>query len=176
VPLLSCTAMTTNTPPPWTNQPLVLYHGTVDTHVPAILAGIDLSQGRQNTDFGRGFYTTTIERQAIDRARQLSSFQLDAHPAVIRFDVDCDDLDGLSCLWFVRGARDADDFWQFVWHCRGAGDGHGRAAGDGWYDVVAGPVTAAWRRRRIMPNSDQVSFHTETAVRLLRAGQPRRIS
>jgi hypothetical protein len=52
------------TPSNWTNQLLTLYHGTLNTHVPSILAGVNVNRGRAHTDFGKGFYTTTVETQA----------------------------------------------------------------------------------------------------------------
>ena len=42
--------------PPWTNQALVVYHGTLDTHTPSVLAGINLAKCDNDSDFGRGFY------------------------------------------------------------------------------------------------------------------------
>lgn len=77
----------TFTPSAWTNQLLSLYHGTLDMHVPSILAGINVHQGRAHTDFGQGFYTTTVERQAHAWAWQLSQRAPGTLPAVIRFDV-----------------------------------------------------------------------------------------
>lgn len=52
------------TPAHWTNQDLPLYHGTLDRYVSSILSGVDVTKGRAHTDFGKGFYTTTVERQA----------------------------------------------------------------------------------------------------------------
>lgn len=46
-------------PVPWTNQDIDLFHGTLEVHVPAIMAGINVSAGKATADFGRGFYTTT---------------------------------------------------------------------------------------------------------------------
>jgi len=56
--------------PPW--QPdrsdyVILWHGCTAFDKDAIEAkgkGIDLAYCRVDTDFGRGFYTTTLERQA----------------------------------------------------------------------------------------------------------------
>src|SRR6266545_2112421 len=111
----------TFSPSSWTNQLLTLYHGTVDAYVQSILGGVNISQGRSHTDFGQGFYTTTIERQALSWAWQLSQRLPRTLPAVIRFDVSRDDLADLECLWFVRGSFDADDFWSLVFHCRTGG-------------------------------------------------------
>jgi len=52
-------------PPLWSNQDIVLYHGTVDTYVSALTTGaVRVSLGKAGTDFGPGFYTTTVQRQA----------------------------------------------------------------------------------------------------------------
>src|SRR4051812_24465707 len=109
-------------PPAWTNQYLLLYHGTLNTAVGSILAGVNVGLGRTHTDFGRGFYTTTVERQARAWAWSLSQRSpTGALPAVIRFDVDREQLVALDTLWFVRGNFHADDFWSLVFHCRTTG-------------------------------------------------------
>ncbi len=163
------------TPPSWTNQYLTLYHGTLDIHVPAVLGGVNVVAGRTGTDFGPGFYTTTIDRQALSWAWQLTQRRRGALPAVIRFDVDRDALASFDGLWFVRGSFDADDFWSLVFTSRQGAAGHGRATNQGWYDVVIGPVAASWRQRTIIHDADQVSFHTPNAAALLDASHPRRI-
>src|SRR5260370_31419278 len=57
-----------NPAPPWTNprnRYVTLWHGcTTDDKNKIEANGVNPSLGRPNTDFGRGFYTTTIERQA----------------------------------------------------------------------------------------------------------------
>src|SRR5207237_10469350 len=45
--------------PPWTDQDIVLYHGTTGAFAQDILNGIDETTGGFLKDFGRGFYTTT---------------------------------------------------------------------------------------------------------------------
>ena len=162
-------------PSRWTNQNLTLYHGTVDVHVPSILAGVNVYQGRAHTDFGRGFYTTTVERQAQAWAWQLSQRSPGTLPATMRFEVDRDHLTDLQCLWFVRGSFDADAFWSFVFHCRTGVGNHARATHQGWYDVVIGPVAASWRQRLTIYDADQVSFHTVRAAHLLNNSTPRSI-
>ena len=159
----------------WTNQVLTLYHGTVDIHAQSILSGVNVSPGRTYTDFGQGFYTTTVERQAQAWAWQLSQRSRGTLPAVIRFDVDRNALANLECLWFVRGSFDADDFWSLIFHCRQGGNSHGRTRNQGWYDVGIGPVAASWRQRLSIYDADQVSFHTNSAAILLNNSNPRRI-
>lgn len=120
----------------WTNQAMELYHGTVESNVPLILAGIDVQQGRGRADFGLGFYTTTRIDQAWLLAQSRAELRSGSTPALLCFDVSRDALADLRCLWFIRGDAGANDFWNFVSHCRQGGT---YAAGS-WYDVVAGPV------------------------------------
>jgi len=159
-------------PPLWTNQRICLYHGTVQAHLPSILGGIDLQQGRPYTDFGRGFYATTWLRQAQSMAWRLAESR-NSPPVVIRFDVDREELAMLDSLWFVCGSFTADDFWSLVFHCRSGRAGHGRVGNDGWYDLVVGPVVASWKQRLVFAESDQISFHTSRAVQVLAASNPR---
>lgn len=162
-------------PPPvaWTNQAIALYHGTLDIHAPSIRAGVAVHLGRLYTDFGQGFYTTTVESQARSWAWQLELRNRIAHPgcraAVVQFDVPRNDLAALEAVWFVRGALDAEDFWSLIGHCRAGMAAHGRAAAPGWYDVAIGPVAASWRRRIAFRDMDQISFHTPKAARVLDA-------
>ena len=157
------------TPVLWTNQALSAFHGTILRHAEAILTdGVTIDIGRATTDFGRGFYATTLERQARAWAYQLSlrsAGQAGSSPTVVRFDLSRDDLAGMESLAFVRGAYDADDFWSLVFSCRNGGN-HGRPA-LGWYDLVIGPVAAPWRRREALPDADQMSFHTPLAEGML---------
>src|SRR2546425_11629306 len=101
-------------PVPWTNQPLALFHGTLTVHVQGILQGVKITAGRRHTDFGQGFYTTTVERQARAWAWQLSLRPVNqkrgaqGQPVVLQFDVDREKLARLNFLCFVRGSFDAD--------------------------------------------------------------------
>src|SRR5688500_1848722 len=73
---------------------------------------------RTRADFRRGFYTTTVEAQAMAWAERLARQLHGTQPAVLRFEVERDALASLDCLWFVRGARNAVEYWAFVMHCR----------------------------------------------------------
>jgi len=162
-------------PPPWTNAPLALYHGTLERHVPSLLRGIDLRHARPRSDFGPGFYTTTSVAQAWRWAQQVSDHNLGLEPSVIRFEVPRGALTEIRCLWFIRGDAGADDFWSIVQHCRAGRELDDRSDAGSWYDVIAGPVAANWRRRRIVPDSDQVSFRSSPAIALLSVSNPRRV-
>jgi hypothetical protein len=159
----------------WTNQPVLLYHGTLSQYRESILAGIDLTKSLPYTDFGLGFYTTTSIEAAIRRAKDKqaimkATMNIEDKPMVIRYEVERNALAQLECLWFVNAHADAVDFWSFVYYCRDEtlhSTGHNRKVGNGYYDIVIGAITDDWRQRTILPNSDQVSFHTPQAIALL---------
>lgn len=155
-------------PPPWDGERVTLYHGTLERHVASVLAGVDLRYAEPGKDFGRGFYTTPLQRQAIAWALKAANRPgvLDV-PAVIAFEVSLDDFARLDTLAFVRGEFEAERFWSLVWRCRRSDTHHGRVSNDGWYDVVVGPVAADWQQRIPMAGYEQFSFHTARAVSLL---------
>jgi hypothetical protein len=55
-------------PPAWTtsdySRHVVLWHGCLRSQLRSIRHGIDPTKGDPATDFGRGFYTSTVVRQA----------------------------------------------------------------------------------------------------------------
>jgi hypothetical protein len=158
-------------PPRWSNAPVRLYHGTTERDARAIIAGEVSVTGRDKTDFGPGFYTTTLERQARTWAHRRAGNRAHTPSAVVAIDVDREALASLEILAFVRGDYDAEDFWSFVMHCRSGAMDHGRAAAHGQYDVVAGPVSAMWAQRLAIQGVDQVSFHTRAAERVLNSSR-----
>lgn len=183
--------------PPWTapqGRELFLFHGcTTHDQFDIQTNGIDLMKGRVNTDFGRGFYTTTVEYQA--RQWAWNRFYDPAvkripmnQPVVLRFAVDRHDLASMSSLAFVLGDHGQDDFWSLVQHCRQStpaaiNDHRGPNLlkdRTRWYDIVCGPVAAQWRQKFVMQDADQFSFHTRRAARrlnkLIRSGDPKKYS
>jgi uncharacterized protein DUF3990 len=102
---------------PWRDQSIELYHGTTDLFVHRILHKVDETQGGHCKDFGRGFYTTTRLDKA-DEWANLKAQKIGGVAAIVRFEVSRDDLAKLESLFFVRGERNADDFWSFVQYCR----------------------------------------------------------
>ena len=162
---------------PWTNGPLILYHGTTDDAATAISKpsqasphGIDFALCKPLKDFGRGFYLTTVLRQAESWAdlkfnRHTKSRKASCS-AVLRFEVDRDQLAPLLSLCFVtEGAGPNSDYWDFVDHCREGASTH-LLQGDKNYDVVFGPVSLG-RQQFVIKDADQVSFHTEAALKIL---------
>lgn len=152
----------------WSCQNITLYHGTLGIHVESILNRVDLGRSGPIKDFGRGFYTTTGRTQAEHWAHILAEGRNGGRPAIVRFELSREELSHLDILFFVRGDRDAFDFWSLVKFCRNGSTTH-FPSGHGWFDVVAGPVTGNWRKQTIIPGSDQISFHTASAVNLLNA-------
>jgi hypothetical protein len=159
---------TTRHLPKWNNPNIKLFHGTVEGAAAAMQSnGIDPSLGRPNTDFGRGFYTTTWLSQAQEWAGQ-KAVTVGKQPAVVKLTLDRLALRSLRSLAFVRGSLDAEDFWSFVEHCRN-GDGDAPVTHE-YYDVVYGPVAVRWGpdEYEIHPEMDQISFHGTSARELLR--------
>ncbi len=102
-----------------------LYHGSN-----VKIEHIDLAHGRPNKDFGRGFYTTHIEGQAIFWSRRIAE-RYGGSPIVTEFDFDYEGAvsEGLK----VKIFENPDKEWAlFVMGCR-KGVVHD-------YDIVIGPV------------------------------------
>ena len=161
----------------WTNGPLILYHGTTDDAATAISKpsrawphGIDFDLCKPLRDFGRGFYLTTVLRQAeswADRKfRQHQKSKQAACSAVLRFEVDRNQLAPLLSLCFVTDNSNPD-YWDFVYYCRRGTRTH-LLQNNKNYDVVFGPVSLG-RQRFVIKDADQVSFHTEAALKILPA-------
>ena len=105
---------------------MILYHGT-NVH----FDDIDLSKCRPNKDFGKGFYLTSIESQAVDMAQRKCNFDETGSPVVQKYEWDenTDDIrilffEGVSTEWaeFIIKNRD-----------RKYNEPHG-------YDLVVGPI------------------------------------
>jgi hypothetical protein len=158
--------------PIWTNQPIVLYHGTVTLFVWSLMSAVNVNAGNPFRDFGRGFYTTTNLEQARAWARARAR-RMQLTPAVVQFTLERHVLARLDTLWFVAGSEHAIDYWSFVRHCR-RGEDHSRGGANPWYDVVVGPVARRWLDElRAYRHYDQVSFHTRLAAETLDQSNPR---
>ena len=157
-------------PAPWSNQDLVVYHGTADIHTAELIGGrISVRAGRPDTDFGRGFYTTTRFKQAENWGKSTSLRKPGTNPAVIEFTLSRLALGHLESLAFVRGHPSADDLWSMIHHCRLGGSSHGRRDGTSFYDVVYGPIAMNWKLKIAAGDGDQISFHTAAAEAVLRS-------
>jgi hypothetical protein len=94
----------------WRDFGMILYHGTN-----AQFDSIDLSKCRPNKDFGKGFYLTTIESQAIEMAQRRCNFNEGGSPIIQKYEWDenTNDLqvllfEGVSIEWaeFIVKNRD----------------------------------------------------------------------
>jgi hypothetical protein len=162
----------------WTNPPLVVPHGTDEHSAQLIVAGIDVTKGWSNTDFGRGFYVTSTLRSAKYWANQkVRRLPAPCKAAVLTFNIDRDALAELDD--HLAFGHPTDDFFDFVEHNR-AISGEPRHARSGkdlrsgspllpYYDVVYGPVSK-YPLRLVRFNADQICFLTEKAARCL--GKP----
>ena len=188
---------------PWTNPPMALYHGANTQSLPpnplnptgvialyASYGGLTptVASGRPDTDFGRGFYTTTYLHQAKQWANNgvdllaKRSVPVASKAVVLRYEVDRDVMASLDVLAF---ASDTSDFYGLVSHCRTAAATRGgavaphlhRKAGGmavgppGPYDVVYGPVSLGTQQLCIK-DCDQISFHTPAALACLGTAPP----
>ena len=174
----------TGLPPRWDtlNTDVILWHGCVQLAAEDIQAnGVDLTKRRNNLDFGQGFYTTTSRPQAEKWAHTKHSWlsptaRAAQRPALIQFRLPLGPLARLESLMFVRGDPGHDAFWSLVHHCRNSTNAaprthlHSNRVGpDDWYDVVCGPLAAAWppQGRVTIPGSDQFTFHTSAGATIL---------
>jgi hypothetical protein len=166
-------------------QFLVLWHGCTSWDLDAIRSNpsvlIDPRAGREDTDFGQGFYTTSVRRQARHwawkryygiPASDVGPPGIPLQPVVLRFRLKLEDIAPLDSLHFVLGDYDDERYWSLVQYCRQSIAGMPRThlhptRSDGWYDIVTGPVADFWRQRSTMRQADQVSFHTTNAVDFL---------
>ena len=151
---------------------LRVFHGTEDdfpslTGHPqgATLPGfvVNLSLCKSNTDFGQGFYVTTSEHQAKEWANvRCRSNPRSTNAIVLEFELDRDWLASLEALAFNMPTI---DFWDLVSDCRLGFRPHQRfPPRNPAFDIVYGPVTL-WPQLLVIQACDQISFHTQRAVR-----------
>lgn len=176
-----------NRAPLWklTCDTITLWHGCTDADRRGIEQnGIDLSLSRPDLDFGRGFYTTTLQRQAQHWAvrRYESRFvsRSNNRPVILQFTVSRINIAKLVSLSFINGRYENEDYWSLVQYCRQSKaakngrlavihDHHGpiTEGKNHWYDMICGPVVADWKQRATLHDMDQFSFHTKAAVKIL---------
>lgn len=152
-----------------------LFHGSiVEVRKPS------LRYGRERTDFGRGFYTTTLAEQAEHWAKIKKDRAKASRAVVSVYEIDDAILRDGSLR--IREFHGVDEPWlNFVVDCRKEG------TVKHVYDLVFGPVAndnvfttvnlyesgildapAAISQLRAYKTYDQLSFHTERVVKALR--------
>jgi hypothetical protein len=148
---------------------VTLWHGCLANAAVGIQRnGIDLSLCRPGTDFGQGFYVTSLENQAEQFAwkRYTDQARRKWRPALIRFRLRWDLLSVLSSINFVVPFDDPLRFWSLVLHCRNSvPPGTHKLSKDVWYDLAMGPVARKWKTQvEDWPYSEQISIHTPQAA------------
>ncbi|MBY0552110.1 MAG: DUF3990 domain-containing protein [Candidatus Obscuribacterales bacterium] len=127
---------------PWPGGPCLHYHATWYKNLSSIRSGIDFSEARPNTDFGRGFYSTTSYAQAKRLATSMANARGE-ETVVIIFEINREALANLPSLVFIRGDRTNRDYWELIKTFR-----LGRAAeaeeAVKCYDVIIGMVALEW--------------------------------
>ena len=83
---------------------MILYHGSNQQ-----IVTIDLSKGKKFKDFGQGFYTTHIKKQAEYWSRRITD-RFGGTPTVTMFDFDIDAVftSGLNIKVFEKPDRDIE--------------------------------------------------------------------
>ena len=163
---------------------MILYHGTN-----IVIDVIDLEKCRPYKDFGRGFYTTEIEAQAVNMAYRVSK-AYGGSPIVNVYDIE-DDFLTLPHLNIKDFGSTASEEWaRFVMNNRSRlyfDYSNPLCNHDNKYDIVAGPVAddnMAYLFRQYENSlitfdmlvsgliyrtvTNQYSFHTESSCVLLR--------
>ena len=139
---------------------LDLYHGTAARHAETIRRdGIDLTYGRPDSDFGKGFYVT----RDLDQAVEWMKHQTRGEPgSVLHYQVPADELHSLN----GRSFPGADTAWQDL--VRGM-----RSQSDPMhpYDWVEGPLLLNPQDfvagKPPVTGGHQISVHTPDAVDLM---------
>lgn len=151
-----------------------LYHGSI-----MVVRTPNVARGRRNTDFGKGFYTTTSYEQAARWARIKRDRQESAKAVVTVYEFDEQLLE--SPDFNVMHYHGATENWlNFVIANRRNSSPHD-------YDMVMGPVAndslyvtitmyekgdlsaeAAIVQLRTHTLFDQLSFHTPAALKMLK--------
>ncbi|MBD2872135.1 S8 family serine peptidase [Paenibacillus arenilitoris] len=130
------------------NDDIILYHATNNESVDSILAGIDLTAGRVNLDFGQGFYVTTNANQAEEWVQR----KFDGNGAVMAFAVDKDVFDDYNGKTF----KNLKELSEFVYKCRNSDCNHE-------YDYVSGMyLTNPYTRVRSVLNGKRVTTKVPT--------------
>lgn len=154
---------------------MILYHGsTVKVEHPNLL------KCRSNTDFGKGFYTTTSSEQAEKWAKLKQQREKSKKAVVSVYEID-DNLIDRTDMYDIFKFHQADTQWlDFVYANR-----KGQKAK--FYDIVFGPVAndrlfvtialyeegiltadAAIEQLKTYVLFDQLSFHSQKVIDLLK--------
>jgi hypothetical protein len=157
---------------------VILYHGSNQE-----FNNVDLSKSKDKRDFGRGFYTTTIREQALQWGYNM--FNRFGGEGIFLYEFEFLPSSDLQSKQFPEIS---DEWFDFILSNRTLGGIQHN------FDYIQGPVAndktvltisgfldglyskeEAMRRLRYSKANDQISFHTEKAVLLLKLKERRKI-
>jgi hypothetical protein len=146
-----------------------LFHGTN-----ADFADISLAASKNHRDFGKGFYTTILRKQAVEWAELQCVRAIPKTNIAYLYEYDCENFDDLAVQRFEGYTK---EWLHFVVLNRKKGGLHHS------FDIVIGPVAndnttttindfldgvytdeEALQRLSYMKANNQVSFHTEKSL------------
>ncbi len=147
---------------PWASDTLIVFHGTDDLSANAIrINRIDKTRFKPGTDFGPGFYVTTVLHQAQQWANQRVRRTPGNRTAeVLEFAVALDSVLALRHMTFVV---DSPDYYAVIRHCptnRSPPVSHRHPSGTNprlIYDVIYSPVSL-WPQNLVIADCDQIFF------------------
>lgn len=147
---------------------MIVYHGSLD-----VIEKPDVKYYYKLLDFGKGFYVTTVKKQAIRWAKRKRNI-LKKEKAVVNIYEMCEDLDGFKPKTFPD---DLQEWLDFVCACRDGSEEYQR------YDIISGKVadddvfrvvdmyhSGAWEKERALreiktyPSYDQIAFINQDAL------------
>jgi len=147
---------------------MIVYHGSSMT-----VKNPDVKHSYRPLDFGKGFYVTTVEEQAIRWARRKTNLLGEGKAIVNRYQM-AEDPGELKLKTFDD---DLVEWIDFVCRCRDGGNDYqafdliyGKVANDKVFRVVDLYRAGIWEKDRalreikVYPHYDQYAFITQAAI------------
>lgn len=145
----------------WDDQAATFYHGTDSLSATSIrLYGIDTSNFRRKSDFGAGFYVTTVVHQAEQWANRRCRKRAGTTAEVLKYELERSSIETLRHLAFVV---DDNDYYDFIAYCRSGAANHGPNR-PSQYEVVLGPVSL-WPQKLVLASCDQLLFSNPNGLK-----------
>lgn len=147
---------------------MIVFHGSIE-----IVKSPDVLHSYRSLDFGKGFYVTTVEEQAVRWARRKADLLEKGTAIVNRYQMS-EELGDLKLKTF---SEDLMEWIDFVCKCRNGEIDYqkfdvisGKVANDKVFRVVDLYRTGIWDKQRALkeirayPNYDQIAFITQKAI------------
>ena len=147
---------------------MIVFHGSIE-----IVKSPDVLHSYRSLDFGKGFYVTTVEEQAVRWARRKADLLEKGTAIVNRYQMS-EELGDLKLKTFPE---DLMEWIDFVCKCRNGEIDYqkfdvisGKVANDKVFRVVDLYRTGIWDKQRALkeirayPNYDQIAFITQKAI------------